>query len=203
MSKIEIKHIEEEELEEGLKVLVDSFEKEAFTSAVYDFSKKNTKELFYILAILKAKVYLDVGNTIYVAKIDDKIVGIAIVKKDLKISIRKALKAALPHLFRAMPLVTKINWKKTLKLGNALKHSQTFNKPYITLEALAVHPNYQGHGIGKALMGKVHDISEATDTGVYLFTADKQNQQIYEHLGYSTVEELQGGELTVYHMFRG
>ncbi|MDE5414296.1 GNAT family N-acetyltransferase [Alkalihalobacterium chitinilyticum] len=70
------------------------------------------------------------------------------------------------------------------------------------LEAIAVHPDYQGYGIGKALMEKVHQISESDAMGTYLFTADKKNQQIYEYLGYKTVEECPSKVLTVYHMFR-
>ena len=35
---------------------------------------------------------------------------------------------------KAIPLLTKVNWKKIWKLRKAVKHTQTLKKPYLTLE---------------------------------------------------------------------
>ncbi|MDE5414295.1 hypothetical protein [Alkalihalobacterium chitinilyticum] len=126
MNKVNVKHIEEPEIEEGMNVLVESFQHEAFTSAVYDFSNAKTKELFYLLSILKAKVYFNAGHYILVATKDDLILGIAIIKKDMKIPFNKAIQMVFPDVLKAISIVSKVNWRKTLKLGKAMKHSQKF-----------------------------------------------------------------------------
>ena len=202
MNDIKIIDLQESMLEEATKLLVDTFQQETFTSHVYDFSKKNTKNLFYRASLLKAKLYLKAGHEMVVALKGDCIVGVAIMKNDNKLPFKQTAQIIFPKALNVMPLITKINFRKTLPVVKAMKHTQTIKKPFITLEALAVDPNYQGQGIAKMLLNKVHEISENEYSGVYLFTADKRNQQIYEHLGYNTFEECKGGALTVYHMYR-
>ena len=201
MNEIKIMYLQENLIEEATKLLVDTFQQETFTSHVYNFSKKNTKNLFYRASLLKAKLYLKAGHDIVVALKGDCIVGIAIMKNDSKLPFKQTAKILFPTVVSLIPLITKIHFRRVLSIAKAMKHTQTIKKTYITLEALAVDANYQGQGIAKMLLNRVHEISENEYSGVYLFTADKRNQQIYEHFGYNTIEECKGGELTVYHMF--
>lgn len=72
------------------------------------------------------------------------------------------------------------------------------------MEVVGVGADYQGKGVGKLLLNKLHEILEKDSkaSGIYLVTGDKKNQSIYEHLGYETVEVQQGKGITVYHMLR-
>jgi ribosomal protein S18 acetylase RimI-like enzyme len=54
------------------------------------------------------------------------------------------------------------------------------------LSILAVHPEFQGSGCGRALLEAVHARSERhpRSTGVCLETENSKNVRFYEHLGY-------------------
>ena len=101
-------------------------------------------------------------------------------------------------------MIKGISLKKTFVIAKLFQLSKTIKKPYYTLEAVGVRSDYQGKGIGKLLLNKLHEINEIDPkaSGIYLITGDKKNQSIYEHLGYETVEVKQGKGITVYHMFR-
>jgi GNAT superfamily N-acetyltransferase len=202
MNQVLVRQIEESEIAEGMQVLVDSFQDEPFNTAVYDFSEPDTKQRYLAVSIAKARLYRDAGYPMLVALQGDRVVGTAVVTNGNGIPISKMVRSAIPVAANAIPLLRRLHWRRGLKLARAMKHSQQLDKPFLTLEALAVRPEHQGRGIGKMLFQEVHRMSEERATGTYLFTASEVNRQIFEHLGYETVEARAAAGLTVYHMFR-
>jgi GNAT superfamily N-acetyltransferase len=63
--------------------------------------------------------------------------------------------------------------------------------PNVHVNMLAVPPRYQGHGLARALMDRVHAMSRerADSQGVSLTTEAEANVALYHHLGYRMVGE--------------
>ena len=66
------------------------------------------------------------------------------------------------------------------------------SKPPLYLEVIAVHPSYQGQGLGGALMRSV--IARAKRHPIFLECTDKQNIAFYEKFGFEIVEEIKLGD---------
>lgn len=62
-------------------------------------------------------------------------------------------------------------------------------EPNVHLNMLAVPPRYQGQGLGRALLDRVHELSrERPDScGVTLTTENERNVALYQHVGYRIV----------------
>jgi GNAT superfamily N-acetyltransferase len=63
--------------------------------------------------------------------------------------------------------------------------------PNVHVNMLAVPPRYQGRGLARALMDRVHAMSRdrADSHGVSLTTESESNVALYQHLGYRIVGE--------------
>ena len=75
----------------------------------------------------------------------------------------------------------------------SLKKANKPHSPHFYINTLGVNPQSQGKGIGKALLLRVHQISESNSEscGVALDTQTQQNVDYYQRFGYrisSTVE---------------
>lgn len=202
MVKIECTSIHEEELVKAMELLMHSFKEEAITSRAYDFTKKNTEKILVKLSVLKARAYLQNGSPILAAKVNGDLAGIAIVKEKSSLTKRQMLNIIWPAGIQALPIVTKIKWRKAAKLSQAIREAKNIPEPFITLEAIALHPDYRGLGVGKALMEKIQDIAAEENKTIYLYTGDKKNEEIYRHLGYVTLEQHAVENIIVYHMIK-
>ncbi len=62
-------------------------------------------------------------------------------------------------------------------------------QPHLYLSTLAVHPDFQGRGYGRALLERTHARSEKHpgSDGVCLETENPQNVPLYEHFGYRVI----------------
>lgn len=202
MGEIECSPIEKEELEKGMALLMQSFQEEAITRRAFKFDKQGTEDILVHLSVLKAKVYIESGSPILTAKVNGELAGIVIVKDQITLTKRQMLAIIWPKAIQALPIFTKINWKKAIKLSRAIKESKRIPQPYVVLEAIAVHPDFRGLGIGKTLINEVEAIAADKGKTVYLYTGDKQNEEIYRHLGYKVIEQRAEDDLVVYHMIK-
>ncbi|MEA3397901.1 MAG: GNAT family N-acetyltransferase, partial [Chloroflexota bacterium] len=77
-------------------------------------------------------------------------------------------------------------------------------EPHHRLSLIAVQPQAQGQGYGKALLAEVHARVEAhpTSRGISLDTENPQTVPLYEHLGYHVTHQIAAGPLTIWGMFR-
>jgi len=190
----------DEELEQAMKLFVETFKNETITALTYNFAKQSTAKLFYKASLLNAKAYLTQGNDIIIAKIDDEIVGVASIKKESKISFIHLLKIIFPEAFKLFPLLSKIRYKNATALAKSIRLTQPIQEKSITLSTIAVAANYRGQGIGKQFLKKIHQYYKKDFAAVYLYTADKKNKEIYSHAGYKLIEHKQMKEWSMYHM---
>lgn len=77
-------------------------------------------------------------------------------------------------------------------------------QPHFYLDVLGVLPKSQGQGVGKALIEKLHKISEEStpSCGVALDTENERNLDFYGRLGYSVSTITDLDEVKVWSMFR-
>lgn len=87
------------ELEQALKLFVETFKTEAITAHTYNFNHELTEKQYYKASLLNAKLYIEQGHDIMVAKIDDTIVGVSIMKKNISKVFDPYLKVCFPRSF--------------------------------------------------------------------------------------------------------
>jgi len=75
-------------------------------------------------------------------------------------------------------------WRTLAHLGRLGQYQP--KAPHFRLEFLAVAPEHQGKGYGRALLETIHKLSEQhpQSTGIWLETANPNNIPLYEHFGY-------------------
>jgi len=188
------------ELDPTLKLYVDTFKRESITSYNFNFNDPQTEKLYYEAVQLMAPAFIVNGDDFIVATLKDKVVGLALINKPGKTSLRKTMNIIFPDIFKLFPLLTKIRYRNLFASGKAMRLSEPLPENHVTLQVIAVSPNYQGQGIGKTLLQNVQKRYANDFDGIYLYTANVTNKDIYQHLGYELLEETQGGNLTVYHM---
>jgi GNAT superfamily N-acetyltransferase len=78
-------------------------------------------------------------------------------------------------------------------------------EPHFYLPILAVHPDFQGGGCGRALLEVVQSRSERhpRSTGVCLETENPDNVPFYQHIGYRVIARHRDADLEITTLFRG
>jgi ribosomal protein S18 acetylase RimI-like enzyme len=76
--------------------------------------------------------------------------------------------------------------------------------PHFYINELAVSPEYQGKGYGKALMKYIENLSNnhSLSTGIALDTSNPENVKMYEHLGYNITYKFRFHGIKGYSMFK-
>ena len=77
-------------------------------------------------------------------------------------------------------------------------------EPHFYLPILAVHPDFQGSGCGRALLGALQSRSERhpCSEGVCLETENPNNVPFYEHIGYRVIARNTDSALEITTLFR-
>jgi len=131
-------------LTSALKIYVDTFKTESITSYNFNFNDPQTEKLYYKAVQLMAPVLIMNGNDFIIATMKNEVVGLALINKPGKPSLRKAINALFPDVFKLFPLLTKIRYRKLLASGKAMQLSEPIPNNYVTLQIIAVSPVYQG-----------------------------------------------------------
>ncbi len=189
-------------------VAAEAFQGEAFTNWLFDLSRERVRaQLARTFARTVARKW-EAGDSLLVAVAGDEIVGAALVhvpgQPARSPRWRRAL-GSVPHLGRTLSLARWIRWRRILSTLKAMQPPPDLRKPHATLVGLAVAPVHQGTGIARLLLDSAHARVEveADLEGIYLFTGDARNRDIYTRFGYRLVREAsRGAGFTVYHMFR-
>jgi GNAT superfamily N-acetyltransferase len=77
-------------------------------------------------------------------------------------------------------------------------------RAYWQVSLLGVRPPWRSQGVGRSLMGRVHDLCDRDPDarGVKLSTHGSRNRSFYEGLGYKVVGQIRLGRLGLYRMAR-
>ncbi len=85
-----------------------------------------------------------------------------------------------------------------------LKKANKPPSPHFYINAIGVHPQSQGKGIGKAILSQVHEMSEQNllSHGVALDTQTQQNVDYYQRFGYDICNTAELENVNNWFMFR-
>ena len=191
---------------DAARLIVEAFRHEAITAYWLNLSGETARRHYTKLVEAKLRLYLLTGQPVLTAMDNGKLVGAAIVKLTRPTPAPgQILKIVLPIVPRLLALAPRVRRQALSALhlaGPAMKPPSDLPKPYQLLEAIAVHPDHQGQGIGSLLLKGVHELAKQHELPTYLMTGDAKNCEIYEHVGYRTVAVKQAPGLTVCHMVR-
>ncbi len=194
--------LEHSMLDEATEVLLSSFEKEAFTAAWLDLSRKRQRRTYSKAVRAKLDLHLSTKQPVFVAVENGKVIGLVTIKSPhSKGNILLKARMTLPHLPQLIFLVP--NMICAVRLAPAMKKPKDLPQPHYLLEAIAVDPKHQGKKLGSLLLKHAHSycMSDKESIGVYIFTGDEKNKNIYERFGYQLLEQRRTGDFTSYHMF--
>ena len=152
------------------------------------------------LVEMEVALHLAGGQPLYSILQGGSLVGVAVVEEP---GARRAYGAGISMLAQL--------WRQTgpLVLLRSLRHllriaTQRPREPHHRLSLIAVHPQAQGQGYGKALLTEVHAQVEAhpISRGTALDTENPRNVPLYEHFGYRVTHQTAAKPLTIWSMFR-
>lgn len=189
-----------EELVQAMKLFAETFKTETITAHTYNFNHEKTEKQYYKASLLNAKLCIEQGHDILIAKVNEAIVAISIVKKTPQKSLFNSLKVVFPEAFKLFPLLTKVNYKNVVSISKTMKLSRALKEDYITLAAIAVSSNYQGQGVGKQFLNEIYQRYKNDFEAIYLYTANEKTKDIYLSVGYEVIEYKQVNHFGVYHM---
>lgn len=195
-----------EDARKAAEVLAGAFRNEGVTSFVFDTSKSRVRKALLAMYRARAASFRGSSHLVVIAREGGEIAGLALLGRPetgKRRVPRPPAPAALPSF---LMLLAALRWTRIPAMSRAAGKPRSLlsRAPFLTLEALAVAPGRQGRGIGRRLLAEVSGVAEATDgiSGVYLFTGDARNRDIYLKAGYAVIRAAPCGKLTVWHMFR-
>lgn len=191
-------------IDQAAALVVQAFQEEALTSVWLDFNHKLIRRAYEALIKEKLRTMIQADQPVIAAISEKNVVGIAVVKSPgMKIGLWPRLKGmvrSVPKLIILLPSVV-----RALRIGCLqLKPPSSLPENRFSLEAIAVHPDYQGQRIGSRFLDEVHRLSEQAEKadGIYLYTGSDENVALYKRFGYTVVDTVDGKGFRAYHMFR-
>lgn len=202
MSSIEIIPMEDKHIDQAARIIAKSFQTEEFARNTFDFSDPETEALFAELLKIELTVFMKHNEKVDVAVYEGEVAGVYSVKVTGGRHGFSNLKQILKKLRKVVPVAKRVQYKKLYRLYKAMQQPRSIPKESILLEILAVSPDFQGRGIGRALMDSLNKYSRAVGRPIYLYTGNAENVSYYEKLGYRTMETIQKKDFTAYHMLK-
>ncbi|MBN1262701.1 MAG: GNAT family N-acetyltransferase [Anaerolineae bacterium] len=187
-------------------LIAASFREEGFTRNTLNLSTPARQKRFAAVGALRLSLGQASGQQVLAATNGETLAGVAIVKPPTAKSVPwyRLAGAVMRRAPRLLGMIGDVRWRQGLRIKPAMKPPATLPTPYYTLDILGVAPDFQGQGVGRRLLEHIHAHCDQDEhaTGIYLYTGDEKNTNIYRRFGYEVVEVRQGGPLTIWHMFR-
>lgn len=202
MSSVQIVPLENKHLDEAARIIAKSFQTEEFAVNTFDFSDPKTEALFAEVLKIELEVFKKHDEKLDVVLYDGNVAGVAAVKVSSDRHGFSHFKQTLKRLRKVLPVAKRVKYKKLFRLYKAMQQPKNIPKEAITLEMLAVSPDYQGKGIGKTMLNALDDYSAAAGRPIYLYTANAENVSYYEKLGFKMIYSIQQEDFTAFHMLK-
>ncbi len=202
---VTITALREENLLEAAAVLSAALATETFTETTFHDRDGRFDRALRRIVELRLRTYLEAGQPVFVATVDDQVVGVAIVDRPgfrpSRLRLVRSLVARLPSTLR---LLGRADWPGWYRVYRTATPPEVLPTATYTLEAIGIDPDWRGRGIGRALLEAVQDLVDRDPgtSGVYLATTDALNRDVYRQFGYETVATKRVDGSCVYHMFR-
>lgn len=202
MGSVEIVPMERKHIEKAAHVISKSFQTEEFAKNTFDFSDPETEALFAELLQIELTVFKKHGEKVEVALYEGGIAGVYSMRVTGEGHGFSNLKQTFKRLRKVLPVAKRIKYKKLYRLYRAMQQPASIPEDALLLEILAVDPDFQGKGVGGTMMASVDEYSKSAGRPVYLYTANAENVDYYERLGYKLMETIQKKDFTAYHMLK-
>ncbi len=105
-------------------------------------------------------------------------------------------KVGVVDQLRLLPAIARINGRLLPRILRALAALESNHpaEPHYYLAYAGVDPEWQGRGLGAALLRPVLDRCDAEQMPAYLEASSPRNRALYERLGFEVTEEFQVGK---------
>ena len=199
MTTIKITPVDSKDQERVIELLLAAFEQDPLMS--YFFGNEYQNLAKYVMEYICNLAYLS-DLLLWGAFIEGKLAGVALVTPPKVVNQKKQEAIALADEQLAIAvgeaIITRIEAYFQIKDANKPK------QPHFYLDILAVMPESQGQGVGKALLEAVHKMSESSpqSSGVALDTENERNLDFYRRFGYSVSTITNLDRLKIWSMFR-
>ncbi|MEM9927807.1 MAG: GNAT family N-acetyltransferase [Cyanobacteria bacterium P01_D01_bin.50] len=201
MSTVEIKSLDTKDTEKIIEIFSSAFEKYPLMQFLFgDAYKQSIKHLIELMCH-----EVSVGDGFFLGGFaEGKLQGIAFVTPPEKANNdRDAQSKPTPSEEEFARLIGEEALIRVEGYLN-LKKANKPNQPHFYINALAVDPQSQKKGIGRALLSQVHKISEENfeSRGVALDTQTQNNVDYYQHFGYGINSTAELQSIQNWFMFR-
>ena len=201
MSTIEINRLDAKYTEKIIEIISSAFENYPLTQYLFsDGYKQSTKYLIKLKCDEKSKN----NNLILGAFAQGKLQGVAFVTPPGKAENNNDVDSTTTSTEEEFVRVIGKEAIMRLEAYSNIKKANKPPQPHFYIDILAVNPESQGKGIGRALLSKVHQISEqdSESYGVALDTHTQENVDYYKRCGYEVSAEVQLENLQNRFLFR-
>ncbi|WP_462421870.1 GNAT family N-acetyltransferase [Salinicoccus sp. Marseille-QA3877] len=202
MNSVQITEMKNEHVDQAAGVIAKSFQTEEFAKNTFDFSDSETEGLFTELLKIELKVFKKHGEKVDVALYNGNVAGVFSAKVTDDRHGFSMLKQLLKNIRKVLPVAKRVKYKNLFKMYRAMQKPDEIPEDAILLEMIAVSPEYQGRGVGKAMMNAIDDYSKAVSRPIYLYTANAENVDYYEKQGYKTLVTIKKKDFTAFHMLK-
>ena len=193
---IEVREIKGEEVQKAVDTLVQAFFDDPLVC--YIFPESNFRRMFISWVYERWIRLLMKFNTVFV---DEEVRGVAVCVPPrlfphipLQYQIKAGLLGVIPRLG------IRNFWKPFRVYLDSQKRTRSeVTKPSWILDILGVQPEYQGKGVGSALVQHLINCAKHDNVPVYVITHKEQNIKFYEKNGFNLIKKefsLPGGPPT-------
>lgn len=115
-------------------------------------------------------------------------------------------KLGVGRQLRLLPAMLRVYGRGLLRVSSAISALERDHpsEPHMYLPFVGVEPNWQGRGLGTAVLGPVLDRCDAEGLPAYLEASTPRNRELYSRLGFEVTTEfvLGKGSPTLWRMWR-
>ncbi len=192
MSTIEITRLNTKDTENVVEIFLTTFEN--YPLMEFFFGDKYKQSMKYLIKSMCDETSI-ADNLLLGAFVEGKLQGVAFITPPKKPKNNQKMESITSDLEEEF---AKAIGEEALMRIEAYSNLKKANKPpslHFYINAIGVHPQSQGKGIGKAILSQVHQMSEqdSDSQGVALDTQTEENVGYYQRFGYdvSTTAELE------------
>ena len=197
MTKITITPLDTKDTEKAIEILFAAFEQDPLMRYFFGNEYQNlAKHLMQYICNLTAIS----DSLLWGAFIEGELKGVAMITPAEIVERNKQEIAQIEEQLAVAVGAAIARIERYLQVKEANKPKQ----PHFYLDVLGVSPESQGQGVGKALIEKLHQMSEEStqSCGVALDTENERNLDFYCGLGYSVSTTTDLDEVKIWSMFR-
>lgn len=207
MPKIELKDIEVVRIDDRFSrqarsLLYHSYKDEPTFQYLFDHDKPGYKQRIRATIRELIRLHFDRGEFVFgvVHKKEKRLLGVAFFSDlELKMDISKNL-------------LWRLKMSLTAGFAGTRRFVQYFNdvqaclpgQTHRMVSLIGIHPDFQKQGLGKALIEKIHELTDTDQNsiGLFLDTGNNRYLHFYESLGYDIHQRIPVGPLEEYVLFR-